>query len=638
MKRRNHPKKLTKKSHLTSDQRVKLLNQLYAYVLWRENNEDLVDRYVLEVNLEPPIEMPKSVTKRKVYHLSPKRTAKKVKRLKTAHSRVFKIVTATSICLIIVVIVQILYPSGRATPLASLQSYGQLGFANQDKILNKLSDFDQRIVTVHTHTKNITTSYKDLGVTINAEQTAKEMTDYPLSKRLVPLTIFFYGKNRKIVRDIDESQLQLFVRDVVVLASKKPVDALVSIEDTKLSFSPSEEGHEYQTQSLKSVVLRSELGNNAQVVFTPTILYPRISSNIAEANVKRMQLRINNPISIKADGKTRTIDSNTIASWVDIVHKPDKNTVDIVFNNDRIAATTSDLPVEVDYTAKPNVTTMLNGSKAGYSQGATGRSLQFDELVKQIADTTNPSGSSIEASVLTLIPPDVIDRKYTKDSTGMQSLLEHWTTINGGQYGIDFRTVNGRISANINPNRLFPSVGIYRIYIASMIYGRLSSGSTKAGDIMQNGQTVDACLSKMIRESDESCTNALGNIIGWGSADQMLVNQGFESTTLVQGASLTTANDASDWLLKLISGNITMFSQANSLTNLMGQQIFRQGMPAGSAGYRVADKAGAFGRNTNDVGIVYHPGSTYVLSVMSEGSSLNKIADLTREINKVMAQ
>lgn len=638
MKNKAKSKKSTKKSHLTSDQRVNFLNQLYAYVLWRENNEDLVDPYVLEVNLEPPVEAPKPTQKRKVYHFSPKITAKTVKRLKKAHSRVFKVVAVTLASLVVIVIVQILYPSGRATPFASLQSYGQLGFANQDEILNKLSDFDQRIVTVHTHTKNITTSYKDLGVTIKADQTAKEMTDYPLSKRLVPLTIFFYGKNHKIVRDIDESQLQLFVRDVVALASKKPVDALVSIEGMKLSFSPSEEGHEYQTQSLKSVILRSELGNNGQVIFTPTILYPKIASNIAEANVTRMQLRISNPITIKSEDKTRTLDSNTIAGWVDIVHKPDKNTVDIIFNQDRIAATIADLPGEVDYLAKPNVTTMLNGLKAGYSQGTSGKSLQFDELVKQIADTTNPSGSSIEASVLTLIPSDVIDRKYTKDSTGMQSLLEHWTTINGGQYGIDFRTVNGRISANINPNRLFPSVGIYRIYIASMIYGRLSSGSTKAGDIMQNGQTVDACLSKMIRESDESCTNALGNIIGWGSADQMLVNQGFESTTLVQGASLTTANDASDWLLKLISGNITQFSQASSLTNLMSQQVFRQGMPAGSVGYRVADKAGSFGRNTNDVGIVYHPGGTYVLSVMSEGSSLAKIADLTREINKVMSQ
>ncbi len=635
MKTKKTVKKVIKKSHLTPDQRVKFLNELYAYVLWRENNEDLVDPYVLEVNLELPSEPPKRIKKRKVYHFSPKRM---VKRLKKAHSRVFKFVSFAVVGLLAVVIVQLLYPSGRTTPFAGLQSYGQLGFSDYDKVLSKLSDFDQRIVTVHTHTKNITTSYKDLGVTIDADLTAKQMTDYPLSKRLVPFTIFFHSNNHKIVRNIDDSQLQLFVKDVVALASKKPIDALVSITGTKLSFSASEEGHEYQNQSLKSVVLKSDLGNNAQIVFTPTILYPAISSSVAEANVKRMQLRINNPITIKAEDKTRTIDSSTIASWVDIVHKPDKNTVEIMFSQDRISTTIVDLPAEVDYSAIPNITTMLNGSKVGYTQGQSGRSLQFNELVKQIADTTNPSGSNIVASVITLVPADVIDRKYTKDSTGMQSLLEYWITTNSGQYGIDFRTVNSRISANINPNRLFPSVGIYRIYIASMIYGRLSSGSTKLGDVTQNGQTVDACLSKMVIESDESCTNALGSIIEWSVADQMLMNQGFESTTLVQGASLTTANDASDWLLKLISGNITQFSQANSMTNLMSQQIFRQGIPAGSSGVRVADKAGSFGRNTNDVGIVYHPGGTYILSVMSEGSSFGKIADLTREINKVMGQ
>ena len=632
-------KKPSKKNHLTPLEKVSFYNLIFCYFIYIEHNDDLVDPYVLDVSLIPPPVLKQSPKKRKVYHLSSVLTVKEVKRLKSKRPKLFKLVIGALVFVLLITVVQFLYPAGRSLPFAKLESHGYLGFADKQKILETFTDFDQRIVTIHTHTKSITTSYKDLGITIDPDATVSKMTDYPVAKRLIPFSIFFVGnKNYQISRDINEPQLSLFVTDIVALASKKPVDALVTLKDAKFSISASEEGYEYQLSALKSVVLRADLSDNAQLVFTPTILYPNIASDLAGTNSGRMQQRINNSLVVNANGKSITFDTQTLASWVEILHKPDQKTVDIIFNQSRIADSLRDFPAKVDYPANSAVTTMLNGNRVGRTEGSVGKTLQFEQLVKQIADTTSPATSSVEASVTTILPPEVIERKYSKDSSGVQSLLDYWTATNGGQYGIDFRTINGRISANVNSNRLFSSVGIYRVYIASLIYGRLSGGSISSGTITQTGHTVDTCLSKMIIESNEACTNALGDIVGWGASDQMLINQGFESTTLTQGASLTTANDTSDWLIKLLSGNITTFSQANSLTNLMSNQIYRQGMPAGSYGIRVADKSGAFGRGTNDIGVVYNRGGNYVLSILSEGSSLSKIAELTKEINKVMNQ
>lgn len=639
MKTKSKTKKLSKSSKLNPLEKVIFYNLIFYYFLFIEHNDDLVDPYVLDVSLTPPIEVKQPPKVRKVYHLHPLTAAKKVKRLKKTKPKTFKFSLGILVFLFLVIILQVVYPSDRTLPLAHLESHGSLGFANNQQILSALSDFDSRIVTIHTQTKNITTSYKDLGVAIDPEATSKKMTSYPISKRLIPFSIFFYGsKNYEITRSIEDSQLKLFVENVVAQASKKPVDALVTINDTKFSVSPSQEGHEYQISSLKSTVLQADLSDNAQLVFTPTILYPNISSELADTNASRMQQRLDRSITINADGKSITFDSKTIAYWVEIQHKPQQKTLNIIFSEAKIRESLSGFPGVVDYPAKPAVTTMLNGSRVGRMEGSTGKTLQFDELIKEVADTTFPATSSVEASVLTIIPEELIDRRYTKDSLGMQSLLDYWTTVNSGSYGIDVRSLNGRISANINSNKLFPAVGIHKTYIASLIYNRIAGGSINFGTTTQTGESVDVCLNKMVIHSDELCTNALGSIVGWSASDQLLKVQGFESTTLTQGASLSTPNDATDWLIKLSSGNITTVGHSYLLTDLMANQSIRSGLPAGSSGYRVENKSGSYGRAINDIALVYHSGGTYAVSVMSEGSSFAKIADLAYEINRVMSQ
>jgi beta-lactamase class A len=351
-----------------------------------------------------------------------------------------------------------------------------------------------------------------------------------------------------------------------------------------------------------------------------------------------MQQRIDNPLLINAENKSRRIEPATMASWIDIVSKPSEKSIDVVFNKKRVDESLRSFSNEVDYAPVPTVITYLNGLQAGRVDGSVGKTLQYDDLLKRVIENTSPLTSTLEASVVTVPPPQVIDRKYTKDSEGMQTLLSYWTSVHSGDYSIDFRTLNGNISASLSPYRLLPSVGVYRLYIASLVYGRVTAGSTSLSSLTQTGQTVDICLDLMIRESDDGCTNALGALVGWGASDSLLKAQGFSSTTLTEGASLTTANDMSNWMVKLLQGSITAPWQADSLTTAMTRQVFRQGIPAGSIGITVADKLGIYGRISNDAGIIYHPNGTYVLSVLSEGSDPGKIADLTNEINKVMNQ
>jgi len=548
-------------------------------------------------------------------------------------------ILAVGIILFSVIGVQLFYPSNRALPLSRMQANGYLGFADERQILKTFEDFDSRTVTVHTHTKTLTTSYKDLGVTIAPDKTIESMTTYSLRERLIPFSILLKGnKTYQISRDLNESQLNLYVRDVINQTNKQPADAVVTKQGTQLVITPSEEGYAYQGEVLRSHLLRSDLADKGQIVFAPTILPPKITSETAEAVVKRMQQRIDAPLFITAEVTSFKVDSAMMASWVDITPKPEEKTVDINFNRDRVAASLAQLRSQVDYPAVDTIVTYLNGVPAGRQEGAVGKSLKYDELVDRILATTSPSITNLEAVVTTLPPPEKIERKYTKDSTGIQTMLSYWTANHNGEHSIDFQTVNGRIVANSNPHQIRPSAGVYRMFIGSLIYGKIASGTISSSTVLSNGQSVGTCLERMLAESESGCTNVLGDMVGWGASDSLLKSQGFENTTLTAGAGLTSASDLTRWFVKVYSGNIVTKPHSSALLQSLNRETNRSGIPAGSPGMFVASKAGSAGRTRHEAAIVYHPGGMYVLSVMSEGSSAANFADLAREINKILDQ
>lgn len=633
MKTRTHLKKL----ELTSSEKNHLGFHVFVYCQYSLQQ---VHRAAYKPPLSRIKKKPKPPSQKEVITKEPIEVPRRrfIARL-YGRPRIVKTSLVVSALLLLIIGVQLLYPHSRTLPFSRLESHGYLGFADSNTVLDSFEDFDSRIITVHTHTKNLTTSYKDLGVTIKPDETVRSMTDYSTAERLIPFSILVKGNKRyPISRDLDESQLSLFVKDVIAQASRLPKDAEVRLSGTQILITPSEEGYEYQTSALRSQILRADLSDRAQIVFAPTILQPDISTENAKIITSRMQQRIDSPITINGEAIVMSIDSGTLASWLDITHKPSEKTIEMSFNKNRIADSLRSFPGQVDKSPVRTIVTYLNGVQVGRTEGSVGKVLQLNNLVEKVAATTSPATSTVEASVTTVLPTEVIDRKYTKDSLGFQNLLEYWTSVHKGQYSIDLRSLSDRIEANINPHRLFPSVGIYRLYVASTVYGRISANSLSPSTITQTGQTVDVCLDRMIRESEEGCTNALGSLIGWGASDSMLQAQGFENTTLTEGASLTTAQDTSDWMIKLLTSNITTKSQADSLVKMMARQNVRSGLPGGSMGITVANKTGNFGRIKHDVGIVYHPSGTYVLSVLSEGSELSLIADLASEINKTMAQ
>lgn len=537
-----------------------------------------------------------------------------------------------------IIVVQLLYPSERALPLARLRSEGYIGFAAKNDVMKKFEDFDSRIVTVHTHSKVLTTTYKDIGVNILPAETVDTMTAYSFRERLVPFSMFTKSATSyPVKRDIDQSRIELYVNDVIDLAGKRPVDATVSLKGTKFNITPAEEGYEYEVSSFKSQILRSDLEDGGQIVFAPTVLKPGISTDAASSAVAWMQQRINNPLTVNAEKSSLTLTSELMASWVDILPREKQDKIDIVFNRKKVSKSLAKISSMVDYPATSTVVTYLNGVEVGRKLGEHGKRVYFDKLVDGIVGINSPVTSAYQAQVETLLPAVVVDRKYSKDSLGVQNLIEFWAQNNTGQYSIEVRSLNGQITASLSPHKLLPSIGVYRMYIASLVYGKIAAGNVGPLTQTETGQNVQTCLVKMLRESEQTCTDALGAMVGWGASDTLLKAQGFESTTLTEGASLTTANDLSDWLQKLSEGSISRLDHRDELFDSMSDQTLDIGLNAGSDS-RVASEYGQYGRYINNAGVVYHPTGAYTVSIMSEGASPESLKLLSKEIYKVMSQ
>ena len=527
-----------------------------------------------------------------------------------------------AVVLCLLVVAQLAYPHDRALPLARLQGHGFVGFKTYGQIADKINDLDNKNITIQAGSATTVSSYNEMGIAVDAEATFSQLRGYTATERMVPFSILLAGnKTVAIDRHVDDAKLVEFIQKIETSSNKQPRDAEIKREGTRLVVMPAEDGYESSPQILKQQILQAKL-QDGSIILSPRIVPPRISSQEAREKARLMQGRIDNPLAIKAAELTLTADSKVLAEWVDIIPRPEQGTIELSLNKARVENFLKPLQPSVEQAAKPEVVTLLNGLMAGSTQGTSGRSLSFGELVDEVAKTTNPGTSAVWAKVNSILPEQIYDRRYSRDSQGIQNLIDYWVQTHKGQHGVDFRTINGRIAASASPYKQFSAASSNRLFIAHLISGRLDAGSLRGGTATSAGPNVASCMDRMLRLSDGTCTTALGNIIGWGNSAVLLRSQGFTNTSLAPGGGSTSASDTSTWFVQLLNGGLTSEEQKNSLINMLSHQGVRTGISG----------------HVYDTAVIYHPRGTYILSVLSDGGSFAAIAELTAQINKVLGE
>ncbi len=219
---------------------------------------------------------------------------------------------------------------------------------------------------------------------------------------------------------------------------------------------------------------------------------------------------------------------------------------------------------------------------------------------------------------------------YSPTITGLRVLL-YDIQREKGDYAISVRTSAGDIAADVSGTKQYHPASTYKMFVGWAIIKKIAAGQLSWSDQAVDGRTVSQCFDAMIINSDNPCGEWLGGKVGWTSLNNKLKDIGLSCTNL-STAWVSCANDETLFLQKLQTGQLLTTDQADRLLGVMKKQVYRSGIPAG-VDATVADKVGFLEGKLHDAAIVYAPGGTYELTIMTDGSSWAQIADAAKQID-----
>lgn len=188
-----------------------------------------------------------------------------------------------------------------------------------------------------------------------------------------------------------------------------------------------------------------------------------------------------------------------------------------------------------------------------------------------------------------------------------------------------------------NADTQFTSASTYKIFVAYAMIHDVETGRRTWSSAI-NGTTWDACLSRMIINSDNDCPEAYLASIGYSKFNEIVQSLGVSDKTAFQPYDMrTTAGDLALVLQKLYRGELMSEENKSKLLDLMSRQIYRQGIPTGVGGAGVVyDKVGFMDDLLHDATIVHSDAGDYVLVIMTNGESWEYIAQVAAYVNGML--
>lgn len=545
--------------------------------------------------------------------------------------------------LFIILGIQLLYPQKYTLPFASVAGI-PVGLKNMSaaaQVLDKVYGSAQLEVTAGT--KQYSLAAHDAGLSLAIQSTLAHARDYVWWQRLIPGSIFFHMIDHQVrpVSLIETAKLQKFANKVSTENDVKPVNATMAFQDDAVKVINEKSGKSYapyQTvQVLKSALLKPE----TQVKLSPITQSPARDAKALQPLLETAKTTINTSLTLKIGGSEVAVDKAEIASWLDFVDDPKTNKLSLTLQNDKVRAFLTAHKSAVYQPAGKTTIATQDGIEVGRSPGAPGQDIDYGKAVTAISNALlNGHDPSVAVAIPTaaIAPTVSYARSYTGTEAGLQALLNDIAAEKGG-YGISVIELGGmgRV-ASANGDKKFVTASTYKLFVAYSLLKQIDAGSWKWSDMTDSGKSTTDCFELMIVHSDNACAESFGGKLGWTNIQNQMRGLSLANTTFSSDNDTSTANDEALYLQKLEQKTIGLSDDSRAkLLDVMKRQVYRSGIPAGVSG-TVADKVGFLDGYLNDAAIVYDQDETYILVIMSQGSSWGSIADAAQRIDTFLNQ
>jgi vancomycin resistance protein YoaR len=400
-----------------------------------------------------------------------------------AHKR--QILTTLGVLLVIIIAIQLIYPSKNLLPFARIDNLSVGGWEKKDAIY----ELDARLnkATIPVAVSGADSAYdtilpEDIGLNIDNE-TRVNGQSYPLWARLIPTSIVWYqlfqtvGKPRY---ERDKTEAASYIKDALGSCDLAPKNASLIFKGEQLEVVAAKDGGSCDSERVMSKLssVKPTLVEPATIILDVDISKPKVDDDQAKQLKEKLEKEAGKEIEIKIADETQTIPSKAIFSWLTFKVKKDSLTFDIDMkkSNDYFAKT---IAKKVTIPAGITKVETRDFTELSRVNGKNGLALNGDATRSSIKKVLEGAVDSAQARTVTLKPKIEYERSYTKTSVGISALVAQYGQDHSGTFGVAFRELGGQgRQANYNDTGKFITASTYKLFVA---YGTLKKSKLENG-------------------------------------------------------------------------------------------------------------------------------------------------------------
>ncbi len=549
-----------------------------------------------------------------------------------------------------IVVVQLFYTADLMLPFAKVDEIS-FGSWQKKSVISNLDDkYKNKKIPIYFGTAKepyISPKPAELGLSVSNTNRINGMS-YPWYLRIIPGSILWAhlildGQSSPDYKR-DETTLDKYINEKLGSSCNvKPTDASLKLNGQNFDVVGAASGGACEIKNVHGLLLlvKPTLASNYKINIPVKEILPTINSQAAQIFGTQLKNKLIKGVDLYANNESQNIPFDELAGWIDFSNTDGK--LDYSFNEGRASDYLNrQFGSKVAIKSGTTYVSTYNFAETSRVTGANGQALSVSLTLSNIKLFLEGESESAKVATYVVAPNVEYSRSYSPTDTGLSALIQQYAETHPGAYGVSMVELGGSSRrASYNDTKQFTTASTYKLFVAYSTLKRVEEGTWHWDDAnIASGRNLETCFEDMIAKSDNACAEALLYKVGQRNLTNEAHSIGCANTTFVSSDTIkTTAGDLVLFLAELRNGQIlNQQSSRDRLLDAMSRNIYRKGIPAGLSGISVSDKVGFLDGLLHDAAIAYSPTGTYVLVIMTEGSSWQSIADLAAQIESLRNQ